>query len=78
MDNKQRSNSSGNLDETNIDYTDIQKMILIFNALNDGWTVKKIDNDKFEFIKDNEHIKKEIVLEDYIKKYIKYNITNKI
>jgi hypothetical protein len=78
MDNKQRSNSSGNLDETNIDYTEIQKMILIFNALNDGWTVKKIDIDKFEFIKDNEHIKKEVILEDYIKKYIKYNITNKI
>jgi hypothetical protein len=78
MDNKERSNSSSNLDETNIDYTEIQKMILIFNALNDGWTVKKIDIDKFEFIKDNEHIKKEIILEDYIKKYIKYNITNKI
>jgi hypothetical protein len=78
MDNKERSNSSSNLDETNIDYTEIQKMILIFNALNDGWTVKKIDIDKFEFIKDNEHIKKEVILEDYIKKYIKYNITNKI
>jgi hypothetical protein len=78
MDIKERSNSSGNLDETNIDYTQIQKMILIFNALNDGWTVKKIDIDKFEFIKDNEHIKKEVILEDYIKKYIKYNITNKI
>jgi hypothetical protein len=78
MDNKERSNSSSNLDETNIDYTEIQKMILIFNALNDGWSVKKIDIDKFEFIKDNEHIKKEVILEDYIKKYIKYNITNKI
>jgi hypothetical protein len=78
MENKQRSNSSSNLDETNIDYTEIQKMVLIFNALNDGWSVRKIDTDKFEFIKDNEHIKKEVILEDYIKKYIKYNITNKI
>lgn len=63
--------------EINIDYTDIQKMIFIFNALNDGWTVKKIGNDKFELIKDNEKIKKEIILNECIKKYIKYNITSK-
>jgi hypothetical protein len=65
------------IDEKNINYKDIQKMVFIFNALNDGWSVKKIDNDRFEFIKDNEQIKKEIILEDCIKKYIKYNITEK-
>jgi hypothetical protein len=63
--------------EININYTDIQKMIFIFNALNDGWTVKKIENDKFELIKDNENIKKEIILDECIKKYIKYNITSR-
>jgi hypothetical protein len=67
---------SNSIDERNIDYKDIQKMIFIFNALNDGWSVRKIDNDKFEFIKNNEKIQKEIVLEDCIKKFIKYNITN--
>lgn len=72
MDNKQ---SSTNIDEKNIDYKDVQKMLFIFNALNDGWTVRKIDNDKFEFLKDKEKIKKEIILEECIKKYIKYNIT---
>jgi hypothetical protein len=66
---------SNSIDERNIDYKDIQKMIFIFNALNDGWSVRKIDNDKFEFIKNNEKIQKEIVLEDCIKKFIKYNIT---
>lgn len=65
------------MDEKNINYKDIQKMVFIFNALNDGWSVKKIDTDKFEFIKDNEQIKKEVILEDCIKKYIKYNITEK-
>jgi hypothetical protein len=59
--------------ERNIDYKDIQKMIFIFNAINDGWHVKKIDNNKFEFIKNNEN--KEIILEDF-KKYINYNINN--
>ena len=61
--------------ESNINYKDIQKMLFIFNALNDGWTVKKIDSDKFEFIKDDQKIKKEIILEECIKKYVKYNIT---
>ena len=62
------------LNEKNIDYNDIQKMVFIFNALNDGWTVKKLDKDKFEFIKDKEQLKKEVVLEDCIKEFIKYNI----
>lgn len=61
--------------ENNIEYNDIQKMIFIFNALNDGWSVKKLDTDKYEFIKDNEKLKKEVILEECIKKFVKYNIT---
>ena len=52
-------------------------MIFIYNALHDGWTVKKLDTDKFEFIKDKGHIKKEVILEDCIKEYVKYNIVKK-
>ena len=48
-------------------------MIFIYNAINDGWSIRKIDNEKFEFLKDSEMIKKEIILEDYIKKYMKHN-----
>jgi hypothetical protein len=66
------------MDETLIDQNDIQKMIFIFNALNDGWTVKKIENDKYEMNKDNEDIKKEVILKDCIKKYVRYNIAPKI
>ena len=65
------------MNEKNIDYNEIQKMIFIFNALQDGWTVKKIVKDKFEFIKDNEDVKKEVILEDCIKEYIKFNIIKK-
>jgi hypothetical protein len=65
------------MDEKNIDYNEIQKMIFIFNALNDGWTVKKLDKDKFEFTKDTEDVKKEIVLEDCVKEYVKFNIIKK-
>ena len=48
------------------EYKDIQKMIFIFNALNDGWTVRKIDNNKFELIKNNEIITKEINNKKYL------------
>ena len=61
--------------ENNIEYNDIQKMIFIFNALNDGWTVMKLDTDKYEFTKDKEKLKKEVILEECIKKFVKYNIT---
>jgi hypothetical protein len=71
MDNLRLATS---LNEKNIEYNDIQKMIFIYNALQDGWTVKKMETDKYEFIKDKEHIKKEVVLENCIKEYIKYNI----
>ena len=52
----------------NIRYNDIQKMIFLCNALNDGWTIKKLKNNKYEFIKNKEQIiKKEIDLEEFIK-----------
>jgi hypothetical protein len=65
------------MDETNIDYNEIQKMIFIFNALQDGWTVKKLDKDKFEFTKDKDDVKKEVILEDCIKEYVKFNVIKK-
>ncbi len=53
---------------------ELQKMIFIFNALNDGWVVRKLDHSKFEFIKDKEKMTKEIYLEDYLEKFIKSNM----
>ena len=49
-------------------------MIFIYNALCSGWTVKCLENDKFEFIKDKTKIKKEINLEDYLRKFVEYNL----
>lgn len=69
--------SNNGINDTSITYNDIRKMVFVFNALNDGWTVKKIDNDKYEFLKDKEHMKEEIVLEDYLKKFIQCNINIK-
>jgi len=69
--------SNNNINDTSITYNDIRKMVFVFNALNDGWTVKKIDSDKYEFLKDKEQMKEEIILEDYLKKFIKCNINIK-
>ena len=71
MDNIKISSSSS---EKNIDYNYIHKLIFIFYSFNVGCTVKKLYTDKFEFIKDKEQLKKEVVLEDCIKEFIKYNI----
>ena len=59
--------------ERTINTKDIHKMIFIFNALHDGWTVRKIDNDKFEFLRDTENIKEEIILDDYLRKFVQQN-----
>ena len=74
MDNRSIIN---NLDETTIEYNDIQKMVFIYNALHDGWTVKKIDNNKFELLKDKGKIKKEIILDECIKNFVNYKIAPK-
>ena len=81
INNNNSSNSSilsnNNINDASITYNDIRKMVFVFNALNNGWTVKKIENDKYEFLKDKEQMKEEIVLEDYLKKFIKCNINIK-
>ena len=74
MENLNLNNSNNNPRE-NLDYNDIQKMVFISNALNDGWTIKKLSNNKYELIKNKENfIKKEIDLENFIKE--KLNIEN--
>jgi hypothetical protein len=49
-------------------------MVFIYKALHDGWSVKKIDNDKYELTKEKDQLKKEVILEECIKNYVKVNI----
>jgi hypothetical protein len=58
--------------ETEIDFIKLQKMRFIYNAVESGWNVKKIDN-KFFFSKKHEG-KKEIYLETYLQKFIEDNM----
>ena len=51
-----------------INQIEYQKMLFIFNAINDGWIVKKINN-KFVFIKtkfDENYASKKEFLTDFI------------
>jgi hypothetical protein len=58
-----------------ISYNAIQKMVFLCNALNDGWSIKKLNNNKYEFSKNKEElIKKEIDIEEFIKNNL--NIEN--
>jgi len=50
---------------------EFQKMVFIMNALNDGWKVKKMD-DEYIFTKKHEG-KREIFKSDYLEKFIYSN-----
>ena len=65
--NKDKNNDIKNNSMVNIEAekddlspTKIKKMIFIYNALLNGWTVKCIGKDKFEFLKPTAQLKKEI------------------
>ncbi len=56
-----------------IDQIKMQKMLFIYNAIEDGWAVKKKD-ETYIFTKNHEN-KKEVFLESYLKKFIKQNLS---
>jgi len=58
----------------NLEMLELQKMIFIYNALQSGWSVKMLPNNKFEFKKSNSNLTKEVFLDDYLKKFIEYNL----
>jgi hypothetical protein len=66
-------------DEENIKIDPIrfQKMLFVYNALEEGWTIKK-KKDSFVFSKNHEG-KKEVFLESYLVRFMKTNFDlNKI
>ena len=51
--------------------TENQQIKFIYNAIEDGWVVKKIYNKKtYELTKPKKKINKEIKLEEYLQKFI--------
>jgi hypothetical protein len=60
-----------------IDAIKFQKMLLLFNSIEQGWSVKK-KNDSYVFTKHHEN-KKEILENSYLMKFMKTNLDmNKI
>ena len=65
-----------NTKDIDIECIKLQKMIFLFNAVEDGWKIKKQDN-YYVFSKNHEN-KKEIFLDTYLKAFMKenFNINN--
>ena len=64
-------------DNCKINTIQFQKMLLLFNAIEEGWTVK-IKNESYVFTKNHEN-KKEVLQDSYLLKFMKTNLDlNKI
>jgi hypothetical protein len=57
---------------TKLDNTKFQKMVLLFNSLEDGWSVKK-RGDSYVFTKKHEG-KKEVLEESYLMQFMKTHL----
>jgi hypothetical protein len=56
-------------DKKSIDDVKLQKMIFIYNALSNGWTVKPCGDDEYDFIKSTKKINRKMKsLKDFINK----------
>ena len=61
-----------------IDCLKLQKMAFLYNALEEGWTIKKKKQEQYVFSKPHEN-KKEVYLDSYLQRFIKSNFDiNKI
>ena len=59
---------------SDLEIVELQKMIFIYNALKTGWSVKMVNNGKFEFRHSKSNVKNEVFLDDYLQKFIKDNL----
>jgi hypothetical protein len=64
-------NKDGSNNDITLDSIKFQKMVLLFNAINDGWSIKK-HNDSYIFKKNHEG-KKEIFHDSYLLTFMKGN-----
>lgn len=59
-------------EENKLDIIKFQKMVFLYNALENGWCIKK-RKEKYIFIKNHEG-KKEVFDEDYLSSFMKQNM----
>lgn len=58
--------------DVSIDNVKFQKMLFLYNAINDGWTIKK-RGEAYTFIKNHEG-KKEVFSDSYLLTFVKSNL----
>lgn len=51
---------------------DFQKMVFIYNAVNDGWTVHLLPDGRYEFNKANQTVTSDMCMDDYLQNFIRY------
>ena len=51
---------------------DFQKMVFIYNAVNDGWAVKLLDDGRYEFRKKDIRFTSDECLDGYLKDFIRF------
>ena len=59
-------------DDPKLDFIKFQKMVFLYNALENGWSIKK-RKDKYVFSKNHEG-KKEVFDETYLSSFMKQNM----
>jgi len=69
--NIENKSDSGENCDIKVDNLKFQKMLFLFNAINDGWSIKK-RKDSYIFTKNHEG-KKEILLDSYLLSFVKGN-----
>jgi hypothetical protein len=58
------------------DYVQLQKMVFLCNAIEQGWTVRK-QQDRYIFVKKHEN-KREVYLESYLRTFLAQNMDTRI
>jgi hypothetical protein len=59
-------------DKLNVDLIQIQKMAFLFNAVENGWSVRKENN--YYVFKKNHEGKKEVYLDKYLQQFLSKNL----
>lgn len=60
------------MENIHMDSVEFKKMIFLYNALEEGWTIKK-RGDSYVFTKSHEG-KKEILMDSYLQRFIQTNM----
>lgn len=59
-------------DKLNVDLFQLQKMAFLFNAVENGWSVRKENN--YYVFKKNHEGKKEVYLDKYLQQFLSKNL----